>query len=148
MAVFDTFAGVEHCLFGFKLKHPDGWVGWEFPGGKHEPGESLDTTAVRETFEETGLIIKPWFLGTYVETDNYLCLCFAGIPIDGELRLKEPDKHREWTWFPCDKPPSPLIPYARDTIISMGTSPWIHLENSINRQSNNVSTDNNPSRWP
>ncbi|SFB18335.1 8-oxo-dGTPase [Bacillus sp. cl95] len=41
-----------------------GWVltqhkerGWEFPGGKREPGETLQEAAIREVFEETGAIL-------------------------------------------------------------------------------------------
>ena len=33
----------------------DGTPPWTFPSGKIEPGESQEDTAVRETFEETGL---------------------------------------------------------------------------------------------
>jgi 8-oxo-dGTP diphosphatase len=28
--------------------------GWEFPGGKKEPGETLEEAAIREVYEETG----------------------------------------------------------------------------------------------
>jgi 8-oxo-dGTP pyrophosphatase MutT (NUDIX family) len=31
---------------------------WSMPGGAQDPGESLTTTAVRETFEETGVKVK------------------------------------------------------------------------------------------
>ena len=31
---------------------------WTMPGGAHDPGESLSTTAVRETAEETGVKIR------------------------------------------------------------------------------------------
>ncbi len=120
VAVFDTFAGIEHCLFGFKLSHPSGLVGWEFTGGKVDPGEIARDAAVRETLEETGLLIQPTFLNCYTEIeDNYLCLLFGGLPIDGELKLREPHKHREWKWFPCDQPPRPLIPYAADCLQSI-----------------------------
>lgn len=114
VAVFDTFAGIEHCLFGFKHRHPTGANGWEWPGGKLDPSESLHACAVRETLEETGLLVDPYSLGCFVETGNYVCMLYAATPIDGTLKLCEPDKHREWRWFPCDHFPQPLMPYAEE----------------------------------
>ncbi len=115
VAVMDTFAGKEHFLWGLKLHHPVGWsLQYEFPGGKVEPNETAMCAAVREVYEETGLLVDPVFLGCYVETDNYLCLMFGALPIDGELKLKEPDKHLEWRWYPYDASPQPLIPYAEE----------------------------------
>ncbi|MCO6457577.1 MAG: (deoxy)nucleoside triphosphate pyrophosphohydrolase [Pirellulaceae bacterium] len=32
---------------------------WEFPGGKLQPGESVEAAAVRECLEETGLEVLP-----------------------------------------------------------------------------------------
>lgn len=32
---------------------------WSLPGGRVEPGESLDAAVVREVFEETGLVVTP-----------------------------------------------------------------------------------------
>lgn len=119
IAIFDTFGGIEHCLFGFKY-HP---VGWELPGGKVDLGESVAEAAAREVFEETGLIIEPVFLNCFVDhvgpmlPYSYVCLLFGGTPIGGELTLREPDKNREWKWFPCDKFPQPLVYYAEASLL-------------------------------
>jgi 8-oxo-dGTP pyrophosphatase MutT (NUDIX family) len=32
---------------------------WTMPSGAHDPGESLSTTAARETLEETGITVRP-----------------------------------------------------------------------------------------
>lgn len=112
--MFDIIGGIEHCLFGFKHHHPTGANGWEWAGGKLDPGESLHDCAVREVLEETGLLVDPYSLGCFVETGNYACMLYAAMPIDGTLKLCEPNKHREWRWFPCDHFPQPLINYAEE----------------------------------
>jgi 8-oxo-dGTP diphosphatase len=35
----------------------EGSLSWQFPAGEIEPGESAEDAAVRETFEETGLVV-------------------------------------------------------------------------------------------
>jgi len=44
--------------------------GYGFPGGKHDPGEELKETAVREAFEETGHVVV---CNSY--TDTFISKC-------------------------------------------------------------------------
>src|SRR6476620_2328130 len=45
--------------------------GWEFPGGKREPGETIEEAAIREVEEETGAKLKTLhFIGEYEVTDK------------------------------------------------------------------------------
>lgn len=41
-----------HCLFIYRLGH------WDLPKGKREGTESMQTTAIRELYEETGLQVR------------------------------------------------------------------------------------------
>lgn len=49
--------------------------GLEFPGGKAEPGESLQQAAIREVYEETGAVLAEleWFAEYRVNTEKPFC---------------------------------------------------------------------------
>jgi 8-oxo-dGTP pyrophosphatase MutT (NUDIX family) len=55
---------------------------WCMPGGAHEPGESLTATAVRETFEETGITIRPSSIVGIFTDPRHVTLYTS----DGEVR--------------------------------------------------------------
>jgi 8-oxo-dGTP diphosphatase len=91
---------------------PDG--GWEFPGGKVEPGETEEQAAVREIREELDLEIKVGAsLGPAVGIDErhrlhvYLASIVAGEPVlreHTELRWFARDELDETTWLVPDRP--------------------------------------------
>ena len=78
------------------------WKGfWEFPGGKHEEGESGEEALRREIREE---------LGAEIEAESLLCTvryqypsfllvmdCYVSRVVSGELTLTE---HEECRWLP------------------------------------------------
>lgn len=47
-------------LFERQFRYPLGRPLLEFPAGKIDPGESVETTAERELLEETGFVAKEW----------------------------------------------------------------------------------------
>jgi mutator protein MutT len=62
---------------------------WEFPGGKIEPGESVEACLIRECREEIGVLVKPLkkleeLEHTYPEVNVHLlfwlCEIVSGIP--------------------------------------------------------------------
>ncbi len=71
---------------------------WVLPGGLIEPGETPADAAMREVWEETGLVVRlhriigvyggPGLLVTYPNGDRtaYVGTVFSGEPVGGELR--------------------------------------------------------------
>jgi mutator protein MutT len=87
---------------------------WEFPGGKQEPGETIEQCLVREVREELGVEIEPLRLlrktsHTYPEREVllhfYLCRLVSGQPskIDCEdFCWIEPKDSGEFQFLPAD----------------------------------------------
>ncbi len=80
------------------------------PGGRHELGETMTETAIRETVEETGVEISVVSLiGIYSNPDHVIefddgevrqefSICFRGIPIGGAIR--DSDESTDVRWVP------------------------------------------------
>lgn len=87
---------------------------WEFPGGKQEPGESIEQTLVRELEEELGIHcteLRPWRQTAHNYPDLHVTLDFIHVtafsgepaPKDGQtLAWVTPEQAREMDFLPAD----------------------------------------------
>ena len=107
----------KQVLMGLrKSKLGDGC--WAFPGGHMEWGETPEETAIRETLEETGLVVIPDNNSRrygYTKTiyhdlkKHYITLYVACKLAGGVLENKEPDKCDRWEWVDVENLPYPLM---------------------------------------
>ena len=105
----------EGCIFATQRGYGDYKDGWEFPGGKMEPGESTEEALKREIWEELETRIAVAELIKTIEYDYpkfHLSMdCFWAEVVSGELRLKEAEDAK-WlskdeldtvNWLPADR---------------------------------------------
>jgi mutator protein MutT len=77
---------------------------WEFPGGKQEPGESLESCLRRELWEELGIEVAVGALLTVVE-HAYAHLRITLHVFDCQLVSGRPQAHdcAAWRWIRLDE---------------------------------------------
>ena len=83
---------------------------WNLPGGSMEPGELPTETAIRETYEETGLEVETkQLVGVYSKPNNNdLVFVFTATITGGEL--KPTDEADQLEYFATDNLPTNTIP--------------------------------------
>ena len=88
---------------------------WALPGGRMDPDETMEQTAVREVKEETGLDVKVLRrIGEYVEKGvkdeveyEYYPTCFLVKVVGGEIK-RQKSEIQEIQLFSLKELPSPL----------------------------------------
>jgi len=89
---------------------------WTMPGGKVDFGESLEETASREVFEETGIKINKNKLKFISLTNDrakdahFITIGFLYQDFKGQPRVMEPDEITQWQWFDLKALPQPIFP--------------------------------------
>jgi len=101
---------------------------WSTPGGMIEPDENPADAVIRETWEETGLLVSPrrvmavWggpgFVVRYPNGDEvqYVIIAFDCEIVGGELRADEEETVEARFWSHTDAAPLPLSPWLRPVL--------------------------------
>jgi 8-oxo-dGTP diphosphatase len=103
----------------------EGSLSWQFPAGELESGETFDETAVRETREEVGLVVKAIrVLGERVHPATRRQMAYVACePISGTAELVDEEELDALAW--CTKAeldervPQPLFSAVQDHLEQM-----------------------------
>jgi DNA polymerase len=119
MMVYDTMkfaydgGFIIYCINGRRrlflfLKNPDGWL--DIPKGHLEKGEGYNDAAIREAYEETGLVVHPehffsyttsyWFVEKKSKVKKTLRIFMARVPCDSKITIS--DEHSGYEWLDFD----------------------------------------------
>ncbi len=95
---------------------------WCFPGGKLEVGESFESAARRETWEEAGIAVSgdldatAVLLGSWFGVFTIVGIVEASVAAGVEAANGEPDRFQVWDWCDPGEPPLPLFASTRSIL--------------------------------
>ena len=81
-------------------------AGWEFPGGKLEPGESVADAAKRELLEELALPVIPGE-ELYLKDTGKIRLHFIHCSTAADVAQPVPRENQQFEWVPLTTVPPP-----------------------------------------
>lgn len=109
----------DKILIGERLSN-HGADTFQIPGGHLEFGETFESCAERETFEETGVSAKAVgciSLSNDIHYDkHYVSLGILADWIDGEPSSSEPEHSKNWQWIDPHQLPENIFPHSRRVI--------------------------------
>ncbi|UQI46126.1 NUDIX domain-containing protein [Streptomyces sp. HU2014] len=125
----------EHRIM---LLHTSWTDEWQLPGGGHDEGEDLWQTAVRETYEETGLAMpdEPELLavdwGLHPEGIPEIFTLFKGPLVDAStIEVTLSDEHDAWRmltaqeWVPLVHPEQARVLTIANDVLHGGRCPYL-----------------------
>ncbi len=97
---------------------------YSLPGGHRETGESVSRCAIRECFEEAGVVVdevRPAMVLPYGDGVNFLFIASAW---HGEPVIGEPDKCDGLLFAQAKALPEPAVGWLADAFKSMANGVW------------------------
>lgn len=111
-----------------------GYKIWEFPGGAMKSRESFKRCGLRETKQETGLVVKiidetPAAVTNdlYKTGAHEVTVYLRATYVNGKPKVKEPKIFKRWEWFPWDEFPENLSTSLKNLLLQ-GYNPFIEYE--------------------
>jgi 8-oxo-dGTP diphosphatase len=122
VAVAVVIGRAGKVLLGLRAAHTRNPGLWSFPAGFAERGEGVETAAIREAREESGLEVRLDRLLSVISADGepVVLLAYAAEPIDPAAEPVAGDDLLEVGWFGLAELPPLAFPHDRAILAAWG----------------------------